>query len=295
MQLFGMDILDVLLWASLMILIVAAILPKKNGYYAAAVGWVIFGVSWFLKAPGFFFDESNILYTVLCLLALPLTLYAAYILIRFQRESLMVVTRSVAISGLFYAPFAFIPMLNHWLIGFTADLTLACVQAIGYPATRLNFDTISLHGQEVQIILACTAIQSIAIFVGIVFCIRVETNRMLKAFLISVPLIYLLNLIRNTFVISAYGNQWLQIIPETVTEWTGKNVEYTSFFWAHNIIAEAGALIALVFISYVVLNTMPELLDYLQDVLNLLKIENIKSLLDGKDVTVITPTQIKSK
>ncbi len=67
-----------------------------------------------------------------------------------------------------------------------------------------------------QIILACTAIQSMAIFVGVVGAVRVEWRRWLAAFLISVPVIYVLNLGRNMFVISSFGNQWFQILPDMV-------------------------------------------------------------------------------
>lgn len=295
MQLYGMDALDVLMWISLLIIVIGAIVPKKNGYYIAALGWVLFGLRWGLSTPHFYYEEANILYTVLCILAVPLTLYAAFIMVKFQRVSLMVITRSVAISTVFYAPFAFIPWLNDALISFTTSLTLACVQALGYPAYRQGLDLIILNGQVVQIILACTAIQSIAIFVGVVFCIKVETERMLKAFIVSVPVIYVLNLIRDVFVVSAFGNQWFQIMPETVMQWSGKPAEFTSFFWAHNILAEAGSLIALVVISYAVLSIMPELLDYLRDVMSLLKIDNAKKMIRGEEVPAIAPVAITKK
>lgn len=295
MQLFGMDALDVLMWVSFLIIVLGAIVPKKNGYYIAAVGWVLFGIRWGLSTPYFYFEEANIMYTVLCILAVPLTLYAAFIMIRFQRESLMVITRSVAISTAFYAPFEFLPWLKDMLIGFTTDLTVASIHALGYPAIRQGLDLIILNGQVVQIILACTAIQSIAIFVGVVFCVRAEPVRLLKAFLVSVPVIYVLNLIRDVFVVSAFGNQWFQIIPETVMQWSGKPVEYTSFFWAHNVLAELGSLIALIAISYAVMQIMPELLDYLRDVMSLLKVDNVKKMLRGEEVPVIAPLKVKSK
>jgi len=75
-----------------------------------------------------------------------------------------------------------------------------------------------------------------------------------------------MNPIRNMFVVSAYGNQWLQIMLETVTRCTDEPADYTSFFWANNILAETGAPIALMIISYLVLSMLPELQYYLQDV-----------------------------
>lgn len=296
MELFGMGILDIMLWISLFLLMIGAVLPKKNGHYVAALGWVVFGIRWGLSTPEFYFVEHNLMYTVLCIIAVPLSLYAAYVMVKFQRESVMVITRSVAISSIFYFPFAYLPWLSNWLISVTTDITLYTVNAIGNHAFKQTldgqfYDIINLNGQTVQIILACTAIQSMAIFVGVVSCYKVEFKRWLTAFIVTVPVIYILNVVRNTFVISAYGNQWFQIMPDTIVQWTGERVAYTSFFWAHNILAELGSLIALVIISYVVLSMMPELLVYLRDVLSLLKPENIKKMLNGEEVPVIAPVK----
>lgn len=287
-----MEFLDILLWISLFVLIAGAILPRKYGYKVAAAGWVLFGLRWGLSTPGFFFVEHNIMYTVLCILSVPLTLYAAFLMIKDQRESLMVITKSVAISSIFYFPFAYFPWLGDWIMGVTATITVSVLHALGENAV-LNGNIITFKGQAVEIILACTAIQSMAIFVGVVGCIRASWDRIAKAFLISVPVIYLLNIVRNVFVISAYGNQWFQIIPDTIVSWTGEPAGYASFFWAHNVFAETGSLIALVVISYAVISLLPETLVYLQDIFKLIQIENIKKSLRGQKVIEVTPLQPK--
>ena len=239
------------------------------------------------------------MYTVACLLAIPATFYGAYVLARYGRESLMVLTRCAAIASVFYFPFQYIPWLNQCMIETTTAITFSIMSALGEPAMR-NYspdsgvnDIIVLNGQRVQIILACTAIQSMAIFVGVVGAVRVEWRRWLAAFLISVPVIYVLNLGRNMFVISSFGNQWFQILPDMVAGWTGEPVAYTSFFWAHNVIAETGSLIALVVISYAVMTKMPELLSYLMDVLDLIKMENIRKMLKGQEVAAKPLQRIK--
>ena len=60
---------------------------------------------------------------------------------------------------------------------------------------------ITLNGHTVKIILACTAIESIALFMGLIGAVRAPYNRLTRAFIVSVPVIYVLNLIRNFFVI----------------------------------------------------------------------------------------------
>lgn len=288
-----------MLWASLLLLVIAAILPKRHGRYVAAAGWVLFGLKWGLSTPYYYLDEHNIMYTVACLLAIPATCYAAFILVRYGRESLMVATRCAAIASVFYFPFQSIPLLNQWLIEFTTAITFGIITALGQPATRMispdtGFnDVIALNGQYVQIILACTAIQSIAIFVGVVGAVRVEWKRWLTAFLVTVPVIYILNFVRNVFVISAFGNQWFQIMPDAVAGWTGEPATYASFFWAHNVLAEAGSLVALVALSYAVMTLMPELLSYLMDMLDLIKPGNIKKMLDGQEVAAKPVREVK--
>jgi archaeosortase A (PGF-CTERM-specific) len=288
-----MEYLDIMLWASLLMLAAGALSPKKYGYKVAAAGWVVFGLSWGLKTPDFYLAEHNIMYTVACALAIPATLYLAYLMAKGERESLMVLTRSAAISGIFYFPFSFFPWLGGWLIQVTTDITLATVNALGQNAVA-NGDIITLNGIKVQIILACTAIQSIALFVGVVGCVKAPLDRRLKAFMVSVPVIYALNIVRNTFVISAYGGQWFQIAPQTIVEWTGETADYASFFWAHNVLAETGSLIALVVISYAVITFLPETLTYIRDIFSLIKLENIKKSLRGEKVVEVTPFQRKN-
>jgi len=289
---------NAMLLVSLMALIVASILPKQWGRYVAAAGWVVFGVYWGLSTPNFYLHEHNIMYTVACIIAIPATFYAAYILVRYGRESLMVLTRAAAIASIFYFPFDYIASLNQWLIETTTTVVFAIITGLGQPAVRMFSpggmnDIINLRNNQVQIILACTAIQSIAIFVGVVGSVRVEWRRWLMAFVVSVPVIYVLNLVRDVFVILAFGNQWFQIMPETVMGWTGESVAYTSFFWAHNVLAETGSLIALVAISYAVMTLMPELLTYLMDIISLIKVENIKKMLKGQEVPAAPLLRIK--
>jgi archaeosortase A (PGF-CTERM-specific) len=282
-----------LCFAFLMFKYERTLLSKKIGHIVAAFGWVVFGLSWGLKTPEFYLVEHNIMYTVACALAIPATLYLALLMIRDERESLMVLTKSAAISGIFYFPFAFFPWLGGWLIQVTTDITLVAVNALGQHAVAKG-DVITLNGEKVQIILACTAIQSMALFIGVVGCIKAPWERKLKAFLASVPVIYVLNIIRNTFVISAYGGQWFQIAPQTIVEWTGETADYASFFWAHNVLAETGSLIALVAISYAVITFLPETLAYISDIFGLIRPENIRKSLRGEKVVELTPVQRKN-
>ena len=108
----------------------------------------------------------------------------------------------------------------------------------------------SLNGRTVQIILACTAIESIALFAGLILSVQAPPRRTLAALAASTLSIYSLNIIRNGFVLMAYG--W---------SWFGEN----SFDIAHNLIAKIGSAAALLAVSYLVFLLLPELLSIIDE------------------------------
>ncbi len=168
-----------------------------------------------------------------------------------KNSTLFTLTRATALSGLFYFPFANIPLLNQWIISLVTKQTLWLTGSLGYPAIPEAWNQISLNGHFVEIILACTAIESIALFMGLIFAVNAPTKRMFKAFMVSIPVIYILNILRDVFVIIAYGEMWFGA---------------DSFTIAHHIIAKTGSGIALFVIAYAVLKTLPELLDMIEGI-----------------------------
>lgn len=171
-------------------------------------------------------------------------------------STLLTLTRVTAISGLFYFPFANIMFLNTGIISMVTDQTVWLSELFEFGVIRAGWDLIELNGLLVRIILTCTAIESIALFSGLILSVNAPGKRMLKAFMVSVPVIYILNLIRNAFVLIAYGEAWF-----------GED----SFFIAHHVLAKAGSGIALLVISYAVMKTLPELLDMIEGIFNLFR------------------------
>jgi archaeosortase A (PGF-CTERM-specific) len=109
---------------------------------------------------------------------------------------------------------------------------------------------------RIEIILACTGIQSIAIMLGVVGGVQTTLRQKIIAFLLIVPTIYILNIFRNAFVIIAYTGQWFPYFPQIASngEWG-----YESFFWAHNVLSEIGALLFLIAIAYALFACIPQL------------------------------------
>ncbi len=102
------------------------------------------------------------------------------------------------------------------------------------------------------------AIESIALFTGLIASVSAPFKRLASAFLIYVPVIYGLNLFRNIFVVNDYGMTWFGDAE-------------TSFYIAHTLIAKIGSLIALFIIAYAVLKILPEIVDVIAGIINLLR------------------------
>jgi archaeosortase A (PGF-CTERM-specific) len=114
----------------------------------------------------------------------------------------------------------------------------------------------------VTIILACTAVQSVMIFVGAIFSTEgASRHRLAKAYLYTAPPIYLLNLLRNAGIVYGFKvqgwNPWLGSI-DTFELW-------------HSYIGKGGSLIALVLIALAVFKTLPELHSNILDLFDLPK------------------------
>jgi archaeosortase A (PGF-CTERM-specific) len=115
---------------------------------------------------------------------------------------------------------------------------------------------------RVEIILACTGIQAIAIMLGVASAVPTTTRQKCLAFLLIAPVIYVLNLFRNAGVIITYTSQSFSWLPDI-----SGNTEYgySSFFWAHNIFAEGVALIFLILLAYSLFRLIPALGDFAGD------------------------------
>ncbi len=210
------------------------------------IGWILFGVYWLTEIPNYLaiMDYFN---TTIMILAFVLFTMIGFAILKTKNLNVFLdVTAFSALSALFYFPFAVDPWLKRGIISVVADQTVALGNALGFKIEKPAFNKIALNGKYVEIILACTGIESMALFAGATLGVKADLKSRLKAFMISVPVIYVLNLFRNVFVVVAYGNEWF-----------GED----SFYIAHHIICKILATIALVLISLGVFRFLPELAD----------------------------------
>lgn len=263
--------IEQILWVALGLLIAASIIPqeKRLKFTVAGAGWALFSIYWAFQWQHYIEvgDYVNVLLTVSASIG---SLIMGYLLVKHDRRimgdirgistinSIFMATTAAAVGGISYFAFSEINPLNQWLITTVTDQTVWLGSLFGIVITRLDTNLLSVNGHRVEIILACTAIESMALFIGIIASANASFKRMSMAFLVSVPIIYGLNLVRNVFVIDAYGMGWFGD-PET------------SFYIAHTIIAKAGSLLALFIIAYAVMKILPEIIDMIDGIINLFR------------------------
>ena len=257
--------------------------PSHIGHNLNIIGWLCLGFFWWLQVEHYIVikDPINALF---CAAAVPFFGYLAYheyqsILWNAKYEPLRWLAAMTVIAGGIYFFVERVPLLSGWLIHLIAEQSIwilnvldieTTLGALDYgegshwyrPASEHQEVRVSVEGESwqhvdaptVNIVLACTALQSMIIFVGGVICTKAPYNRRFYAFLATVPPIYILNLIRNAGVIwLTYEHVW------------GDD----TFFWAHAVIGKVGSLIALIFLAIAVFHFLPEMQDSILGVIDL--------------------------
>ncbi|WP_456368836.1 archaeosortase A [Geoglobus sp.] len=228
----------------LSIALMLAYIALRNRYLGF-LAWLLFGVSWLLKIPHYL-EISDYYNTAIMVLAFTLFAFIGATILKTKNQEVFISATSVAfVSSLIYFSFA-LTDLKQLLISHTADVTVGAAKLLGFQFNRYDWNILEYHGKYVEIILACTGIESMALFAGITLSTRADVTRRAYAFLSSVPVIYVLNILRNIFITAAFGDQWFG--PE-------------SFYIAHHVISKILATVALILISLSVFRFLPEFAD----------------------------------
>lgn len=245
------------------IFFLAFLVPWRFRDHCAVLGWTGMVLLLFAEIP-YYLSINNVLYPVLAVLSVPFLAITGKNLLSGERL-VRQLSMAAAVAFLVYAPFEFTP-LGDWLIAVVVDQTAAVLSLVGYPVDRLAWNLVSRNGYRVEIILACTGIQAIAIMLGVVSAVRTTFCQKVLSFLLIVPVIYLLNIARNVGVIIAYSEQWFPYLQEIAGN---GEPGYESFFWAHNVIAEGLALLLLIGIAWGLFSIIPDLARYATDLVDL--------------------------
>ncbi len=236
---------------------------EKRGKVAGASGWIFFAGYTYFEASDYF-AQGEYFGASLSLVYLAFSLLLVFLLMktRENEDLFFAITKVALIAFLFYFPFSEISFLGNLLIFITAKITTILLNLLNVGSVYMvppSFSHIYLSSNpsfNVNVILDCTAIQSIALFTGVIFGINAPMQGKLKAFFVSVPILYVLNIFRLMFVTSAYFGQWFGT---------------QSFDIAHGLISRFGEMASLIVIAYAVFVILPEALDLIEDLFRFLK------------------------
>lgn len=283
-----LTITDPLAWG-IIALFGAGVLAERRypdiARYVVGGTWALFAVFWLLLVPHFFFVDNSIIEAVLALAGAPACVYAGYLVVN-GRDSLFVLTRAVAVMGLVYLPAETIPVVRQLLVEHVTRQTAFAMGLLGYDPTVVPiaehreayagfeaaffFETSDPDhdGIVFNIVMACTALGSKAIFIGSILAVRAPWRRKLQALAVVVPIIYVLNIARTTFIGLAFGHQWFDgwYGPYLLGLFGESDPYLVSHIVAEGIISQTLSVVALVAIAWVVIRIVPELLVIIDDI-----------------------------
>ena len=242
-------LLSIPLFISLILLAIGFFLKGKFANTLKITGWMIFGFFWSTKINELYFGvDGDIVNAFLCVVGICVLFYMAYhewlsITRKEQIGCLNWFAGVASLAGLIYFIVELTP-LTPWLIdtvathsGWLLNLFIGTVEVYG---PNIYIDGVFI----VNIIFACTAMQSMVIFVGMILPLKkVSLNKKFYGLLATVVPVYFLNMVRNGLI--SY------LLAEDIT----------SFYIAHNIIGKGGSLIALVILLLIVIKIVPEVFD----------------------------------
>lgn len=254
--------MDIILIAGLFGLGVGYYLKDKRCHKFRLMGFVLFGTFWVLQIPHFL-EIRDAFNAIICVLALPFygflgyNEYLSYIWEE-EKDCLKWIAGASFFAGGLYFFVDKIPILSAYIIYGVAIQTVWLVNGMGFNYGvgeinyagnplfyRTNFNEISvpIEGSRVAMIQSCTGLQSMLIFVGAIYCVSALSKRKWYAFFATVPVIYVLNLVRNVGIIYMMDD----------LGW--------SYDFSHNTVGKFGSFIALIVLAFVAFKLLPELLD----------------------------------
>lgn len=271
---------DAIGWVVVAGFTLSALLATRDDAHPARVvaagSWVVFAVFWALLIEHFLIVKASIIEGVLVILAVPLCLYTAKLVLT-TRPRILMLSRAIAVMGLVYLPFQTFPALANAAISITAQASYALITLLGYhPDLLVQPDgyphaiqfAVGDHTITTYVLLACSGIGSIATVVGLITATTAPIRRRLTAIAIVAPIIYALNIIRVAFIAIAFGNQWFAWTKPLVFAVFPTTDPYkVSYYFADRILAQSLSVVVLVAITLGLLRILPELAALLDDAL----------------------------
>jgi exosortase/archaeosortase family protein len=308
---FIYNITLILLFIGLLLLLIGYFLQKRSeSHFILIIGWVTFGLFWLMQVPHFI-ALGDFFNAMFCFLGFVLFLYFTFheilnIMWNESLYSLNYIAGITAVAGIFYYMFE---RIEPFLIYIVTWKTVGILKLIGFDAGIGGFgcsvDTneiaLAITGTNEGIILACTGIQSIAIFIGVLIVTKsnrklwvpwtkdfikkeapkeIKKSRLRNWFWVrkQARLKKVLNMtdrgrfirtfvytIPIIYILNIFRN--VSIIYGTELQVLGEN----TFYIAHNYLSKFLSLVVLIILLFIVFELLPEALEGVMGLMDLPK------------------------
>lgn len=250
-------------------------------------GLLFLSIILIIMTPFFWVQEDSIVEAILTLLGAFVCIYVAKLVLQsrisIQKTIVMVLSASIVLL-VSYSLASF----QSYLITTVAGETSTVLNLIGFETAVLSQQSGTFiifentGGLKTEIVLACTGIGSIAIFMGLSLSLSsFSVPRRIVIALFTSGVIYVLNIFRNVFIAAAYGGQLLHIAPNAVEGLFGREGSWVSYYIADKIIAQTGSAIFLALFALFIVTKIEEESSLFDEWVNI--IDNLKKDLENTD------------
>jgi archaeosortase A (PGF-CTERM-specific) len=252
----------------------------------AQTGWMLVAL-YFFNESGYYFEIGDIVLTIMTALALPLgvglVIAESRSLTKRDRDALNWARGCIAYAGGPYLLIASVPWFSVLAIWFVASQVALFLSFTGTADIQLGetyvntesgtflwsewdgnkwfmTDSFAEHPYQTELImadggmiginfvLACTALQSMIVFIGAISVLDIDRKRRIRALLFTIPIIHILNLFRNA------GLVWMHISYEG-WEYLGMSM----FEFGHSYASRVVSLFAMFIMAIGMFELLPEL------------------------------------
>lgn len=269
---------DTLLILSISFLGIGYFYKARFVYIIRILGWQFFGFYWLFFIPYYMFLDDPIAIIFLTGGISFFTALSYHEFVCFKKnsknETIDFLMGIVFFTSVVYFSFAKIPILGGILIKIVADQSALFLNIFNYkvsaggivyvqgmmnaPAEVDIIRTGIEPGQRISIILACTGIEAMAIFIGAILCSKAQKKKKLITFMATIPVIWVLNLLRNAAIIYI---TYEKIFGEA------------SFEISHVYLGKLGSFIILIGLVFVTFKFLPDVRENISSIFDLGKIE----------------------
>lgn len=269
------EIVGIAVLAAFLTATIAEYHNKTLSRYLAAAAWALFGLFWLNLIEFFAFVHLSAIEGVLSALAVPGCLFLAYSIYTDDGEYFLI-TRAITVMGLIYFPVVALPAATQLLIETVASHVHVILNFLGYYPEMVIDDNgykstflfvTNDHQYLTRVVLACSGLGSISIMTGLIASVRASPREKLLAISVVVPVIWILNLGRVTFITLAHGHQWFRIGVDAFAFVGITDVHTISYLVADRIIAQSLSLVALVVLTLLLIRLLPGVAAVLNEVI----------------------------